>query len=215
MVDWLYESILGITSPTNAAKIGPDRLREIKLRIHGIDPATGRKIPKAGQPCGCSETPSREGIQTGGGTLEEPMNVNDAQRLSIAKQIVARRTMARGVVVLDENLFGLETALRAANIKVVVPASGMKDEKIEDDLLFHRIVITRNPAEFVDDAPLFEYGIVALDQLALVDCSPEYRENKTAQMISKALSQYGLWVKGAKFLLVLRDDGNHELSELN
>jgi hypothetical protein len=48
MVDWLYENTLGISSTTDRAKFSPEEIREAKLRLAGYDPATGRKIPKAG-----------------------------------------------------------------------------------------------------------------------------------------------------------------------
>jgi hypothetical protein len=53
-----------------------------------------------------------------------------------------------------------------------------------------------------------------MDKLDPIDSAPSYRTNKTVQLLSKAMSQYGLWAKGAKFLLELREDGSHELKEL-
>lgn len=54
LVDWLYEYTLGISSPTDMAKIPPDKLQEIRLRIHGVNPVTKRMFPKAGQAGGTS-----------------------------------------------------------------------------------------------------------------------------------------------------------------
>jgi hypothetical protein len=126
------------------------------------------------------------------------MDMNEERRQRIARQIVQRSAMARGVLVVDD-VQTLASALRGANIKVVVPPSGMKDEKIKEDLLFHRIIVTRNSADFIHDAPIHDYGIISLANLPFVDSTPEYAKNKTAQMISKALSDYSLWSKGAKF----------------
>jgi hypothetical protein len=142
------------------------------------------------------------------------MDMNEERRQRIAHQIVQRSAMARGVLVVDEDVQALASALRGANIKVVVPPSGMKDEKIKEELLYHRIIVTRNSADFIHDAPIHEYGVISLANLSFVDSNPEYAKNKTAQMISKALSDYSLWSKGAKFLLELSDDGNHGLREL-
>jgi len=50
ITDWLYENILGSTRPTLSAQTSPERLREIKLRMHGVDPATGRKVQPGGSP---------------------------------------------------------------------------------------------------------------------------------------------------------------------
>lgn len=132
-----------------------------------------------------------------------------------AEQIIARRTLARGVVVLDEALSGiLGAALKDANIKVV-PTAGWGEQDIKEQLLPHRIMVTTNPAGFVDDAPVYEYGVVALDKLACIDSSPAYRTNPTVQLLSMAISKYGLWAKGARFILELRDDGNHALRDLS
>ena len=140
---------------------------------------------------------------------------SEARRKKLAEQIVARRAMARGVVVLDGDLFGLETALRAANIIVVKPPSGLCDDLMREQLLSYRIIVTSNPADFIQDAPVYEYGVIALDRLSFIDPAPEYSKNKTVQFISRAMSEYGLWAKGAKFLLELHDDGNHVLRELS
>lgn len=123
--------------------------------------------------------------------------------------------MARGVIVLDKGLFGLDPALRGANIKVVKSPSRFRDDVIKQLFLCHRIIATRKPAKFVQDAPVYEYGIVALDRLSCIDMASEYSRNKTVQLLSRALSQYGLWAKGAKFLLELHDDGYHVLTELS
>ena len=133
----------------------------------------------------------------------------------MAKLILSRATMARGVVVLDENVGGLEPALREANILVIKPSDEISDDEIKAILLPHRIFVTNNPEDFILDAPAYEYGIIALNKLKFIDPSPTYRTNKTVQLISKAMSQYTLWVRGARFLLELREDGKHTLEELS
>ena len=72
----------------------------------------------------------------------------------------------------------------------------MKDEKIKEELLYHRIIVTRNSADFIQDAPVHEYGVISLAHLSFVDPNPDYAKNKTAQMISKALSDYSLCRRG-------------------
>jgi hypothetical protein len=143
------------------------------------------------------------------------MALNEDSNAAIAKQILARKTMARGVVVLDVDLFGLESALIEANIKVVKLSAEWSEADFKESLLSHRIIVTRNPGSFVDDAPVYEYGVIALDKLGSIDSPPSYRTNKTVQLLSKAMGQYGLWAKGAKFLLELREDGSHVLKELS
>jgi hypothetical protein len=143
------------------------------------------------------------------------MDMNEERRQRIARQIVQRSAIARGVLVVDEDVQALASALRGANIKVVVLPPETKDEKIKEELLYHRIMVTRNSADFIHDAPIHEYGVISLANLSVVDTAPEYAKNKTAQMISKALSDYNLWSKGAKFLLELRENDDHSLCELS
>lgn len=50
ITDWLYENVLGSTAPSLSAKTSPEKLREIKIRIYGADPATCRTVPEAGSP---------------------------------------------------------------------------------------------------------------------------------------------------------------------
>lgn len=136
---------------------------------------------------------------------------NDPQ----ADHIRARRQLARGVVVLDAGLDGLKSALREANILVVECPEAVADDKQRETLLSHRILITRRPDEFIDDAPVHEFGIVSVGKLRCIDCHPRYRENQTAKLISRALSRYRLWAKGARFLLELREEGEHRLQPLD
>ncbi len=131
-----------------------------------------------------------------------------------AERIVAHRNMARGVVVLDDNAAALESALRAANILVVTPPTNWSDPVIREQLLSHRMIITTTPAEFVDDAPVYEYGIIALDKLSSIDPALDYAKHTTVRLISTALTKFGLWARGVKFLLELHDDDNHVLKEL-
>jgi len=143
------------------------------------------------------------------------MTPGQDRNLRIAEQIRARANLARGVVVLDDNVRELKAALRDANILVVVPASGtLADEDWRDHLLFHRILVTTAPDDFKYDAPVYEYGIIALNKLKVIDSAPTRRKNRTVRLISRAMSRYKLWARGAKFLLEIRDDGKHLLEEL-
>jgi hypothetical protein len=133
---------------------------------------------------------------------------------TVAERIVARKAMARGVVVLDKSVRGLESALRDANILVVKPEARQPQEEIKKYLLPHRILVTTAPARFLLDAAVYEYGVLSLGKLKAIDTAPSYGQNKTVQLLSRAMSRYKLWVKGAKFLLELRDNGKHQLQEL-
>jgi hypothetical protein len=122
--------------------------------------------------------------------------------------------MARGVIVLDSNVVGLAAALREANIKVVEIPAGTPEAVVRHGYLPHRILVTSNAKDFLDDAPIHEFGVVSLEKLKSIDTSPSFANNATAQLISRGISGYGLWSRGAKFLLELRDDGNHVLTPL-
>jgi hypothetical protein len=49
MVDWLYVNTLGISSPTDLAKMSQEEIQEYRLRIYGYDPTKGRKISTPGK----------------------------------------------------------------------------------------------------------------------------------------------------------------------
>jgi hypothetical protein len=116
--------------------------------------------------------------------------------------------MSRGVVVLDENLAGLESYLRDENIRVIIPESGLEDDKIKYQLLPHRILITNNSKDFIDDATSIEYGIIATENIKFKD------QKKFVKLISKAIIKFNLWAEGSGFLLVLHEDGKHEFNIL-
>jgi len=142
------------------------------------------------------------------------MTSDEVQRQAVAARIRARAGLARGVVVLDPDLEGLETALKAANLMVVIPPAGLDDLTLKEQILPHRIWITRNQAEVIDEPAVYEYGVVSLRSLSVIEWQPTYEKNRTVQEISKALSRYGLWTRGCRFLLELKDDGNHRLQEV-
>ena len=66
-----------------------------------------------------------------------------------------------------------------------------------------------------DDAAVYEYGVVSLGRLRVIDQEPTYEKNRTVQQISKALSHHGLWARGSRFVLELQEDGNHRLQEVS
>jgi hypothetical protein len=157
---------------------------------------------------------SGEPVGTSGRHGERARLMKAPLRKMLAQEIGARSAMARGVVVLDASVTGLAPALREANILVVAVPAGTEKEEIKSLYLPHRILLTGNPRAFLEDAPIYEYGIVSLAKLKSIDADRSYTRNRTARLVSKSLSTYGLWAKGAKFLLELRDDGRHRLKKL-
>lgn len=129
-------------------------------------------------------------------------------------KMASRVAMAKGTVVVDENVQFLAPMLRAVNIRTIVPRSGMDDDDIVEQLLSNRMIVTRNSKDFVDKASSYDFGIVSLDALAFIDSDENPAKNKTVQLISKALIDFGLWSKRHGFLIELHDDGKHAYRDL-
>lgn len=116
--------------------------------------------------------------------------------------------MARGIVVVDENLIGLKEFLETKNIKVISVPREMLDPDIRDKLLFHRIFITNNSDDFIKDAVEKQYGIIATEKL-------DFKDSKhLSKIISDAIIDFDLWSMKAGFILELKPDGKHDLKIL-
>lgn len=122
--------------------------------------------------------------------------------------------MARGFVVLDENLFELKDSLEKQNLHVILPKPKMSDPDIAKELLGGRILITKNSKDFLELAPIYDYGIIALENIKYVDPSKDAK-NQTARLISKILMQGQLWSKLGAFLVVVKDDGSFNVKKLD
>ena len=128
---------------------------------------------------------------------------------------VEKKSMARTRLVVDENVNYLAQPLKEANLQVTTPPAGMDDETIKQMLLSGRILVTKNTKDFVTDAPILEYGIIGLEALPFIDSSKTYKDNKTAQMISRAISRYNLKAKHSGFILMLHPNGRHVLRDID
>ncbi|MBI4819058.1 MAG: hypothetical protein HY791_22490 [Deltaproteobacteria bacterium] len=117
-----------------------------------------------------------------------------------------KMAMARGYVVLDENLRGLAPALRARNIRVIEPPSGTSDEDIKERFLPGRIFITNNAKDFEEDVSSFEFGLIAV-QTSFIDSMPG-AGNKTVKAISDAIQRHGLWALQRGFVVTVNDNGS-------
>ena len=122
--------------------------------------------------------------------------------------------MARGFLVIDENVSYLEKPLEQANFHVLVPTAGLEDSEIKKTLLGNRVLVTKNTKDFLDDAPVYDYGIIGLEALPFIDSEKTYADNKTAKMISQAYSHFNLHSKKHGFVLMLRENGKHVLRDL-
>jgi hypothetical protein len=133
----------------------------------------------------------------------------DAYKKDASKRI----SMSRGIVMLDENVLALETALQASNLRVLKPRPGEPDEHIKERLA-KNIIITKNAKDFVGDASMYEYGIISLDKLKFIDPEPSPKKNKTVTLINAALKDFKLWSKGHGFIVVLNPNGRHRYQDL-
>jgi len=122
--------------------------------------------------------------------------------------------MARGFLIVDENVSFLEKPLEEANFHVGTPGKGLDDAKIKKLLLGKRIIVTKNTKDFLDDAPVYDYGIIGLEALPFIDSSPSYAQNTTAKLISKAYREFELHSEKTGFLLMLKPDGKHVFKRL-
>lgn len=122
--------------------------------------------------------------------------------------------MARGVVVLDENILELEMSLTKLNMHVVTPEPGMADHKIAKKLLGGRILITKNSKDFIKLAPIYDFGIIALENLKYIDPSEE-QTNSTANLISDIMVEANLWSKRSSFIVSIKNDKSYTLRDLS
>lgn len=138
------------------------------------------------------------------------MNESGEKWVTEAKEILDQLgEMARGTLIVDENLLDLVPYLENENIRVEVPGSGTSDEKIRRSILFHEIFVTNNSKDFLDDAVGGQYSIIATER---VTKDPK----NLAKMISQAIRKLSLWSYKKRYgwMLQLSPDGQHTLSRL-
>lgn len=123
-----------------------------------------------------------------------------------AKVVLA---MSRGTVVLDETDRHLLEALKNINLKVVLPDRQLSDQSIKQLFLSGRILITSNSKDFLSDAPIYEYGIVALEHVQVL--TPE----QIAQKIHRALVEFELTSRNYGYVVRLYADKPSQIQVLN
>lgn len=80
-----------------------------------------------------------------------------------------RSAMARGTLVLDENVLVLREGLRRHNFRVFTAPQGTPDDVIIETMMNGRVLVTNNLADFEYMAEAFEFGIVNVTMAALAD----------------------------------------------
>jgi hypothetical protein len=122
--------------------------------------------------------------------------------------------MARGFVVLDENLFELKESLEKYNLHVVLPKPGMSDPDIAKAYLGGRILITKNSKDFIEFAPVYDFGIIALENVKYIDTAKDI-SNQTSKLISKILVRGKLWSRLGAFLVKVKANGSFDIEKLD
>jgi hypothetical protein len=130
------------------------------------------------------------------------------------KKATGKAGMARATIVVDENVSSLMSALREANFRVITPSKGLDDHEIKKNILAHRMLVTNNTKDFLDDAPVLDYGIIGLEALGFIDSASNYKDNKIAQMISKAVSEFDLISERSGYVLMLKPNSQHVFKRL-
>jgi hypothetical protein len=114
-----------------------------------------------------------------------------------------KRKMARGVLVLDGSLAGLEPYLANKNFRVIALPMGAMDTDRKAMIMTNRTLITTTPQDFEYEVPVLEFSIIdatgmAVDHAILAD------------VISLAWTRFRLKSEGW-FILRLRQDGDHTI----
>jgi len=121
----------------------------------------------------------------------------------------------RATLVLEPELAPLERALTDGNFTAIV-ADRLTSVERRNELLAGRIVITRDAASYIDDAPVLEFGIIGLDALGSdIYIGPTLPESATAQVISKAFLDFGLGNERGAYLLLLHPERRHVFRRLS
>ena len=123
----------------------------------------------------------------------------------MAQNVIA---MARGILVLDENLYSLKKALEEKKIRVLKAPSNVDDAVIKEHSLSARIFVTNNSKHFIKDAVKMEYGIIATENVKFKD------PKKLSAQISRALIDHSLWSKRDGFIVKLDELGSGEFINL-
>ena len=116
------------------------------------------------------------------------------------KRVIA---MARGTLVIDENVLELVPPFRAGNFHIITPYAGEKDEDIVERLLPNRMIVTKNPDDFKKYASSYDIGIIDISKLKFIDSEKSPIKNKTFKIISDAIIEHSLWSVRHGFIITL------------
>jgi hypothetical protein len=115
--------------------------------------------------------------------------------------------LSRGKVplFLDANLLHVKAPLVKKGFTVLTQKLGKLDQEMLAEDLPGRIFVTNNPRDFLYSASLLDFSIIDTTH---VTQDPQ----NLAEMIARAWVDYSLKAEHPAFLLVLRQNGRHELT---
>lgn len=129
----------------------------------------------------------------------------DLKKMKIGDSVII--AMARGTIVVDENLENIIPFIKGKNIRVITPNKGLKDDEIKKTMLANRIFVTNNVKDFLKDAPILDCGLISTENI-------KFKGENLAKMISDVLTDMNLWSKRHGFLVVLKENGKHDFKPL-
>jgi hypothetical protein len=124
--------------------------------------------------------------------------------------------LAKGVqyaLVLDESLRALEVGLEEEGYKVITALPGSDDQALKRLAKGGWCIVTDHSEAFIADALHYDYDIIGLDDLALIDAMA-HGINETVVKIVGALQRSGVALRKGNFVLTIREDGAFHLRQL-
>jgi len=115
-------------------------------------------------------------------------------------------------LVLDENLYVLYEALRDSGFKVLKYPKGLKDSDLVP-FLTNKILITNNSKDFVIDALVHDFDIIATESIKFIDDKKD-RKNELAIKIASAIRESNISLRRGNWIMNLKNDGTYNLKEL-
>lgn len=114
------------------------------------------------------------------------------------------------VLIIDENLLSIKSALKDLGFKVASFPQGTRDEDMFT-LLSGKAIVTQNSKDFKIDAIIHDFDIVSCEQIKFID-KDVTRKNITAQKIANAIRESNLTSIHYNSILTITDDGTWSIS---
>jgi translation initiation factor 2B subunit (eIF-2B alpha/beta/delta family) len=115
-------------------------------------------------------------------------------------------------IILDENVHQLYDALKLCNYRVIKLTKGISDSDMAD-IADGCAILTKNVDDFIDNAYRCDYDIISVKSVKFID-DDKTLNNDTVKKIKKAIRDSGFCSMKGTFLLDIRDDGSHQLTQI-